>query len=82
MTNRIGGDNYIRDEKFNKIADEVMDQIWGQFMLTILNNPEKISYDEFIKQKIPYIPLSIRLICDRVGLDWRPLRPMVATWWG
>lgn len=45
MTNRIGGDNYIRDEKFNKIADEVMDQIWGQFMLTILNNPEKISMD-------------------------------------
>lgn len=70
--------DFINTETVIKILDEPL-YPYSDWMNPI---SFQIIYDEFIKQKIPYIPLSIRLICDRVGLDWRPMRPMVATWWG
>lgn len=45
MTNRIGGENFIKDIKFNKIADEVMNQIWVEIVLRICSVPEKINID-------------------------------------
>jgi hypothetical protein len=30
---------------------------------------------------IPSIPTSVKLIAEKIGMDWKTLKPMVATWW-
>ena len=30
---------------------------------------------------VPGIPLSVKLIAEKLGLDWKKLGPMAATWW-
>jgi hypothetical protein len=31
---------------------------------------------------IPGIPTSVKLIATKIGIDWKKLKPMIATWWG
>lgn len=50
---------------------------------------EKISTNEYHDGRrfieplpSPGIPLSVRLIADKIGMDWKSLTPMIVTWWG
>lgn len=39
------------------------------------------SGSQCMNNMVPGIPFSVKLIADKLGLDWKILRPMAATWW-
>ena len=46
------------------------------------NDEYLMRYDDEIKIKpVPGIPASVRVISDKIGIDWKTLKPMAATWW-
>ena len=71
-------DHYISLEKPINPYNYWMDAETGE---NIMNDYDHYSNSQCMNNMVPGIPFSVKLIAEKLGFDWKILRPMAATWW-